>query len=413
MKSTEREQMIAGMRWMGLALAGVLLIGLVGCGETETKPAPPEVVQGLRLQKVEWQSIPNELEAPGTVIATVSAQVAPRTMGTVLQVPVKEGDIVKRGQLLAQLDERELAAHRNAAQAGAQVAEAGISQAEKAMATAQAQAEVTQKTYDRYAYLKDQKSISPQEFDEISAKQQAAQAQLEQAKAALAQAKAGKEQATAEVHAAESVASYARIVAPFDGLVVRRMVDPGSLVSPGVPVFVVEDTSRYQLQATLPTEALLFVKKGSLVRVELDISEEAAGGERCQCDPSMEGKVGEIEAGADPGSHTLSARIDLPHHTTIKSGVFGRAYFAHGEKKALVLPAGVVMNRGQLRGVYAVDANGLVHWRVVTLGESLHGQVEVLSGVAAGDAIVLNPGAQELDGKKTTQISAGSGEKHS
>lgn len=410
MKRNKKERMIAGMRWIGMALAGVLVMG---CGETETKPAPPEVVQGLRLQKMEWKNVPNELEAPGTVIASVTAQVAPRTMGTVLQVTVKEGDAVHRGQLLAQLDERELAAHRNAAQAGAQVAEAGISQAQKAMAAAQAQADVMQKTYDRYTYLKQQKSVSPQEFDEINAKQQAAQAQLEQAKAVLAQAKAGGEQATAEVHAAESVASYARIVAPFDGRVVRRMVDPGSLVSPGVPLFVVEDTSRYQLRATLPTEALLFVKKGTVVRVELDINAEPAGTEGCQCDNSMEGKVGEIEARADPASHTLSARIDLPHDATIKSGVFGRAYFAHGEKKALVLPAGVVVSRGQLHGVYAVDANGLVHWRVVTLGQSTHGQVEVLSGVAAGDAIVLNPGAQELDGKKSAQISAGSEEKYS
>ena len=324
-------------------------------------------------------------------------------MGTVLQVAVKEGDTVHRGQLLAQLDERELAARRNATQAGAQVAEAGISQAQKAVAAAQAQADVMQKTYDRYAYLKEQKSVSPQEFDEISAKQQAAQASLEQAKAGLQQAQAGSEQATAEVHAAESVASYARIVAPFDGRVVRRMVDPGSLVSPGMPLFVVEDASRYQLQATLPTEALAFVWKGSVARVRLD----------AMTDKSLEGKVAEIEAGADPASHTLNARIDLPHEAKVESGVFGRAFFARGEKKALVVPQEVVVARGQLRGIYAVDANGLVHWRVVTLGQSANALVEVLSGVASGDVVVLNPGAQELDGKKTAQGATETGETHS
>lgn len=410
MKEIKGQHMIAGVRWIGLGIIGALLIG---CGETETKPAPPQVVQGLRLQKIDWKNVPDELEVPGTVIASTTAQVAARTMGSVVQVAVKEGDTVHRGQLLAQLDERELAAHRNAAQAGAQAADAGINQARKAVAAAQAQADVMQKTYDRYTYLKNQKSVSPQEFDEISAKQQAAQAQLEQAKAALAQAQAGREQATAEVHAADSVASYARIVAPFDGRVIRRMIEPGSLVSPGVPLFVVEDVSRYQLQATLPTDALLFVKKGTLARVELDFKEEPAGSENCQCDNSMEGKVAEIEAGADPTSHTLGARIDLPHDVTVKSGVFGRAYFVRGQKKALVAPAAAVVSRGQLRGIYVVDANGLVHWRVVTLGRSANGQVEVLSGIAAGDAIVLNPGVQDLDGKKTAQVSAASEEKHS
>ena len=400
MNRKKRKPMSTRWKFLGAVLAGALL---AGCGETKIKPAKPEIVQGLRLQKMELKSVPDELEAPGTVIAAVTAQVAARTMGTVLQVAVKEGDSVHRGQLLAQLDERELVARRNATQAGAQVAEAGISQAQKAVAAAQAQADVMQKTYDRYVYLKDQKSVSPQEFDEISAKQQAAQASLEQAKAGLQQAQAGREQATAEVHAAESVASYARIAAPFDGRVVRRMVDPGSLVSPGMPLFVVEDASRYQLQATLPTDALAFVKKGSVARVQLD----------AMTDKSLEGKVAEIEAGADPTSHTLNARIDLPHEVKVESGVFGRAFFLHGEKKALVVAQEVVVARGQLRGVYVVDANGLLHWRVVTLGQSANGLVEVLSGAASGDVVVLNPGAQELDGKKTAQGATETGEKRS
>ena len=394
----------ANMRQGLTVLVGLLAaVLLTGCGETENKAVKPETVSGLRVQKIELKNVPDELEAPGTVIAAATAQVAARTMGTVLQVAVKEGDAVRRGQLLAQLDERELVARKDAAHAGSQAAEAGVSQAQKAMAAAQANADVMQKTYDRYVYLKEQKSVSPQEFDEISAKQQAAQAQLEQAKAALEQSQAGKEQAQAEAHVAESVASYARIVAPFDGRVVRRTVEPGSLVSPGMPLFVVEDTSRYQLQATLPTEALSFVKEGSVARVQLD----------AMTAKSLEGKVAEIEAGADPSSHTLNARIDLPRDVKVESGVFGRAYFAHGAKPALVVPLDVIVARGQLRGIYVVDANGLVHWRVVTLGQWANGLVEVLSGVAAGDAMVLNPGVQELDGKKTAQIVAGGEEKGS
>jgi RND family efflux transporter MFP subunit len=394
----------AYMRQGMTVFAALLAAGLlVGCGETENKAVKPETVSGLRVQKIELKNVPDELEAPGTVIAAATAQVAARTTGTMLQVAVKEGDAVRRGQLLAQLDEGELVARKDAAHAGWQAAEAGISQVQKALAVAQANADVMQKTYDRYVYLQERKSVSPQEFDEISAKHQAAQAQLEQAKATLLQSQAAKEQAQAEVHIAECVANYARIVAPFDGRVVRRTVEPGSSVSPGMPLFVVEDTSRYQLQATLPTEALSFVKKGSVARVQLDVMTAK----------SLEGKVAEIEAGADPGSHTLNARIDLPRDVKVESGVFGRAYFAHGEKPALVVPLDVIVARGQLRGMYVVDAIGLVHWRLVTLGQSANGLVEVLSGVAAGDAVVLNPGVQELDGKKTAQLAVGGEEKSS
>jgi RND family efflux transporter MFP subunit len=316
-------------------------------------------------------------------------------MGTVLQVAVREGDNVKRGQVLAQLDERELSARRNAAQAASQGATAGVAQATKAVTVAQAQADVMQKTYDRYTYLKEQKSVSPQEFDEIAAKQQVAQAGLEQAKAGLRQAEAGASQAESEARAAQDVASYARVVAPFDGRVIRRSVEPGSLVSPGMLLFVVEDTSHYQLEATLPAEALAIVKKNSPARVQLD-----ALGEK-----SLAGKVAEIEAGADPTSHTLKARVDLPKEAGVQSGMFGRAFFLRGGKQALVVPGDALVTRGQLRGIYVVDGTGLMRWRVVTLGGMIGNQVEVLSGLNDGEVLVLSPRGQELDGKKTDAAS--------
>jgi membrane fusion protein, multidrug efflux system len=245
--------------WAVLIGAGMLA---AGCGgENQRVAQKAEIVPGLRVQKIRLRSVADELEAPGSVIAVSTAQVAARTMGTVLQVATREGDYVKREQVLAQLDERELVSHRSAAQAGAQAATAGVAQATKALAAAQAQADMMQKTYDRYSYLKEQKSVSPQEFDEIAAKQQAAQANLEQVTAALRQAEAGSAQAESEARAAESVASYARVVAPFDGRVIRRTVEPGSLISPGMPLFVVEDASRYQLDATLRQKPLALYAK--------------------------------------------------------------------------------------------------------------------------------------------------------
>ena len=393
------DTMRQGLRIVLIA-AGMLAAGCSGSGENT--PQKAEVVQGLRVQKIQLQNVANELEAPGTVIALSTAQVAARAMGTVLLVAVREGDNVKRGQLLAHLDERELSAHRSAAQAASRGASAGVVQATKAVAGAQAQADVMKKTYDRYNYLREQKSVSPQEFDEVAAKQEAAQANLEQAKAALRHSEAGVAQAESEAHAAESVASYARVVAPFDGRVIRRSVEKGSLVSPGIQLFVVEDTSRYQLEATLPAEALAGVQKNTLARVQLDALPAK----------SLTGKVAELEAGADPTSHTLKARVDLPKESGVQSGMFGRAYFAQGEKQTLVLPTDALVSRGQLRGIYVVAGTGLIHWRVVTLGKSTGNQVEVLSGLNEGELVVLNPGSQELDGKKTA-TSPTSGENRS
>jgi multidrug efflux pump subunit AcrA (membrane-fusion protein) len=120
---------------------------------------------------------------------------------------------------------------------------------------------------------------------------------------------------------------------------------------------------------------------------------------------SLAGKVAEIEAGADPTSHTLKARVDLPKEAGVQSGMFGRAFFPRGEKQTLVVPGDALVTRGQLRGIYVVDGTGLMHWRVVTLGETVKNQVEVLSGLNDGEVVVLSPRGQELDGKKTDAAS--------
>ena len=286
--------------------------------------------------------------------------------------------MVKRGQVLAQLDERELSSAetpQSRARRSKRWGRAGNASAGCGTSASRCDAENIRSIF----YLKEQKSVSPQEFDEVAAKQEAAKANLEQAKAALSQSKASSGTSESEAHAAASVASYSRIVAPFEGRVIRRMVEPGTLVSPGMLLFVVEDTSRYQLEATLPAEAISVVKKNALVRVQLDDLPEK----------SLTGRVAEIEAGADPTSHTLKARLDLPKESGVQSGMFGRAYFAQGEKRALVLPSEALVSRGQLRGIYSVDGTGLIHWRIVTLGKSTGTQVEVLSGLDEGED--LNP----------------------
>ena len=150
----------------------------------------------------------------------------------------------------------------------------------------------------------------------------------------------------------------------------------------------------------MPAAGLKSVKKDTPVRVQLD-----ALGEK-----SLTGKVTEMEAGADPTSHTWRARIELPKDPGVQSGMFGRAFFSQGEKRALMLPHDAIMTRGQLQGIYVVAEGNLLHWRVVTLGKAMGSQVEVLSGLSDGEVVVLNPGMQELDGRKV-EAGAISGEK--
>jgi RND family efflux transporter MFP subunit len=371
-------------------LVTMLTLLLGGCGGSAPQQPATEVVSGLRIETVRPENVPDEIEAPGTVASVATAQIAARTTGTVERVAVREGDRVRRGQLLIALDERELVARRDAAQAALHEAAAGRDEAARAVAAAQAQADVAAKTYDRYVFLRDQKSVSPQEFDEVEGRQRAAQAALAQAKARAAQTDAGYARAEQESGAAGTVAGYARILAPFDGTVVRRLVEPGSTAAPGMALLIVEDSSRYRLEATVEAADSASIRRGSKARIRLD----AIPGKE------FAGTVAELEAGADPTSHTVQAKVDLPADPAVRSGLFGRAWFRRGDRRAIAVSANAIFARGQLSGVYIVDPGGIARLRLVTVGARFGERLEVLSGLGDGERIVADPAARELDGKR-------------
>jgi len=390
-----------GLRKLAVMIPALILVSALffGCGgEKSAATASPEQVTGLRVETAHLQNVPDTTEAPGTVVSIATADIAARTAGTILRVEAREGETVKQGQLLAQLNDQELQARRNAASAGVQQAEAGIEEAARGMSMAESQATIAKKTYDRYVYLRDEKSVSPQEFDEVEAKNQAAQAGLEQATARLQRARAGKAQAESDARAAREVASYAQIRAPFDGRVVRRLIEPGSVVMPGMQLFVLEKMGAFQLEATLAAEMLTAGTKGQALRqgTTVEVRLDAAPGK------TLRGKVAEIEGGADPATHTVKVRIDLPKEAEIHSGMFGRASFRAGERKGIAAEQTAIVQRGQLQGVFVVDARGIAEWRVVTCGQTTDGETEILSGLNDGERYVANPRDGDLSGKRVT-----------
>jgi RND family efflux transporter MFP subunit len=377
-------------RALGVSAAALLLL-LTACGgKEEAKPGTAERVSGVRVAAVKLESVPNEIEAPGTVTSATTVQVAARVMGVVSAVAVREGDMVRAGQMLLTLDDREVGERTSAARAAVDEAAHAKEEAARGVAAAQAQADVTTKTYERYITLRDSRSVSPQEFDEVQARQRAAQETLAAAKARQQQVASLGERTQAELRSVETVAGYARITAPFSGVVVRRMVEPGTMATPGVPLLEVEDVSRYRLEVTLDSADATTIGRGAKARVEVD----ALPGK------SFSGTVVEMEAGADPASHTVRARIELPKDAAIRSGLFGRARFARGEKKAITLPAAAVVRRGQLHGVYLVNAEGIARLRLVMLGKSIGDKKEILSGIGEGERVVMDAANRELDGKR-------------
>jgi RND family efflux transporter MFP subunit len=303
-------------------------------------------------------------------------------MGRIQQVLVHEGDSVRAGQTLVVLDDAAL-------HASVEQAQAGVKAAQNAQVAAQTNAALAASTLDRYKQLQSEKSVSPQEMDEVSRRAEAAAANLEAVRAQT-------DAARAQENGARTMMSYTRLVAPFAGVVTARMADPGTMAAPGVPLLQVDQAGALQLQASVDESAISAIHKGMKVPVAID------GGSP----GNLAGTVAEIVPAADPSSHSFLVKIDLPSSTQMRAGMYGTAMFANGTKQAILIPRSAVVSRGSLSCAYVLDSQGIAQLRYLTLGSPQGDLVEVLSGVSAGEKLVDAPSDRDIAGKRI-EASAG------
>jgi RND family efflux transporter MFP subunit len=364
------------MKWMNFGLAIALsALGLAGCrSDVAPVAAAPQTAAARVVTSVEQQA-PVTLHATGTVHARESAVVSAQVMGRIEQVAVHEGDTVRAGETLAVLDG---AALRDAA---AQ-AQAGVIAAQNQQAAAESNAALAASTLARYEKLESEKSVSPQEMDEVRRRSEAAAAQLA---AARAQTEAARSQASG----AGAMLGYTRLVAPYAGVVTARMADPGTMAAPGVPLLQIDRTGALQLQVTVDESMMGAVRLGEKVSVTID----AAGS-------PLEARVAEIVPAADPASHSFTVKLDLPASRQLRAGMYGSADFAQGTHQAILVPRSAVVERGSLEVAYVLNAQGIAELRYITLGAAHGNQVEVLSGIAPGERLVDMPEDRDLAGKR-------------
>ncbi|MFZ0704278.1 MAG: efflux RND transporter periplasmic adaptor subunit [Candidatus Korobacteraceae bacterium] len=360
-----------------MIIASLLVLGACSSEKPNTAVAP-ETVSGITLLTAARTTVPDYVEATGTVRAEQSAQLSSQVMGTITRVNVHEGEAVHRGQVLITIDEAQ-------PRAAYQSATAGLQASQQSIAAADADYALAQSTMQRYQMLYDKKSVSPHEYDEVKARLEAAKARRDAAHANSAQAEAAVSQANTTV-------GFTRIRAPFNGQVTAKLVDAGAMAAPGVPLVVVEDPSRFRLEANVDESQIGVVKLGTTIPVVLD----SLGAQ------TLNGKVVEIVPAADPASRTFTVKIDLPTGPQIRSGLFGRARFPRGEREAMIVPQAALLHRGQLDAVYVVGKDEIANLRYVTLGRPSGNDIEVLSGLNSGDRVVAQPSDRELAGKKVT-----------
>jgi RND family efflux transporter MFP subunit len=310
------------------------------------------------------------------VRAAQTSQLASEMTGSIQELRVHEGDHVRRGQVLAVLEDAQprTAIDRATAAENAALQEVTASSSDLTLA---------ESTLKRYQTLYDKKSVSPQEFDEVKARYQAALAHRDMTRA-------GQEQAKAALAQAHTSFSYTRILAPFDGVITEKRADPGTLATPDLPIFTIESSGRYHLEITVNENDLQYVRMGEQISVAVDALGNA----------DLKGRVSQILPAADAGSRSFVVKAELPADMRLRSGLFGRAQFSRGKRSSLLIPQTAVVDRGQLQGVYVLDQSKIANLRYVTLGKETGTMVEVLAGLQEGERLVAKPGELDLNGKR-------------
>jgi RND family efflux transporter MFP subunit len=338
--------------FIAIVVAGVLL---ASCGRSE----PEQAVKGASPPFETLEATPEKAQAEqvwdGVVEAINQATVSAQTSGRVIELPYDVNDTVPEGAVIARFTDVEQISAKSRAQA--------------LIASAQANYDEAQASYKRIA--------------EVYARQLVAKAQLDQERARRDAAKAALEAARAQLREVGQQMDYTIVRAPYSGIVTERYVQIGESVRPGQPLITGVSLSDLRVSVQVPQSAIGPIR----ARQAADILLDGDGGRRAKASKVT------VFPYADPATHTFTVRLELPGDDTgLYPGMTVKAAFATGEVERLSVPAGALVERGELVGLYLVDGAS-VSLRQVRIGQRHDGRVEVLAGLAAGEHYAADPAA--------------------
>jgi multidrug efflux pump subunit AcrA (membrane-fusion protein) len=380
-----------------------------GCTAGDERPQPSASARApvpVAVEVVESRDVREAVEAVGTVRSHKQSALSSRIVAVVRAVHVREGDRAAAGQTLVELDDRDVAAQlRHAEAAVAETLAArdetihAIAAADSAVEAAVAEQELARATWTRYKRLVDDGLVAAQQYDEVAARYRVASAEAVRARETRASLLARRAQAQAAVARAEAdrdnariAVGYATITAPAAVVVVAKSVEVGNLASPGSVLLTVEE-ERYRLEATVQESDLRRLALGAKAAVTIDALGRVA----------TTGTVGEIVPAADPLSRTFIVKIDLPGLAGLKSGLYGRARFDVGRRRALTVPRTAITERGQLEAVFVVGDDALAGLRLVKTGRPDGDRVEILAGLSAGERVIVE-GVERLADRQPVEV---------
>lgn len=338
--------------------------------------------------------IPVRVVGPGTLQARVPITLASRITASVTRVEVDVGDAVKRGQLLAVLDDRDLAARRGVAGGQQQVLARNLTAAEATVAKAQADLNLAQSRYRRDSDLQRSGFLSQGALDSSFAALQSAQASVDNARAVLAAREAEKVSVAQEVRYSDTVLSFTRILAPSDGVVILRQAEAGATVVPGSPILRIADPAMLWIATRVDESVLGRIRIGQAASIRMRTGETHAG------------RVARIARLSDAATREMEVSVTFdkpPERFAIDQEA--EVTILVGEDDGIVVPlAALVRDRDGRQGVLVVG-DSRARFRPVETAAADAERILVGKGLAAGERVVA-PAAQIKPGTRVRPLDA-------
>lgn len=324
-------------------------------GQEKIKPgklsgALTRVAKDTSYAVVEEKEVPVTMEAVGTIFACHSTDIAAKIMATINKIYVSAGDEVQEGQLLVELDDRDIKARLNQAKKELEAARASEAQAEA--------------DANRHKDLFEKGVASRQVF--------------EQYETALKVARARVEQAQETVKEVEVMLSYTKIYAPFAGRITEKLQNEGDMAMPGRALLKMYNPDCLRLEAAVPESLKSKIINGARLPIRIDA-----------INYQTEGTVEEIVPSADISSRTFIVKVRIPPQEGLYEGMFGRLIIPVGSRKALVIPRSALYMVGQVEMVKIINERNELERRVIKTGKIYDGMIEVLSGLNTGDKVIV------------------------
>ncbi|WP_134686309.1 efflux RND transporter periplasmic adaptor subunit [Brevibacillus migulae] len=397
------------------ALLTSLSFAVVGCSDN-AQPAgnAQAAVPAVKVWNV-GSGQDSGITASGKVTAAEEIQAVSKLSGKVAQVLVKEGDIVKPGQVLVQLDSSDYVQQVRQAESAIASAQARLADTKagarsqeldrlrSVVEQAKASQDVAQSTFNRMKALYESGAISQSEYEKVTLELEKArtgyvqaQAQLDLAQAgatsnSLAALQAEVDRLKSSLELAKITLSNTNVTSPIAGVVARRSIDPGEMASPGVPLLTIVKMDEVKVEASIPQDQINQVKVGGQVTLRVSSLE----------DKHFTGTVEFVSPISDANNSTFPVKIRVSNQEgLLRAGMLADVILSEQAAPAgLKIPASTVIEKEGKSYVYKLDGD-VVHQVAITQSGKQADWVEITGGLASGDKIVMNPTAQLSDGSK-------------